>query len=138
MTELVNLADNKQSNNPTGKGGFGDNPQNINRNGRPPKELCLSDILAEKLEEVIKVKTKDGKQLEKIKKDVLADVLIDMALGRDITAIRELFNRVEGMPTKKVELLGKLNTTISQEEEKEIDEYLNEYTRRQAKKKKSM
>ena len=69
--------------NATGKGGFGDNPQN-RRNGRPPKEQALTDVLRSKID-----------------KDAVAEKLIEMAMVKgDISALKYVFDRVDGKPTE--------------------------------------
>ncbi len=86
--------------------------------------------------------TKEFFEWEKANPSDMRTVASDLAYARvmkarnELKEFQEVANRTEGMPVKKMEVLGKIDTTLSQEEEKEIDEYLNEYTRRQAKKEK--
>jgi len=74
------------------KGGFGDNPQNINRNGRPPKGQSLTDILREHAE-----KKDVGSGEDKILRgEAIAQKLWQMALNGDIQAIKYMYDRLDG------------------------------------------
>ena len=85
--QLDKEANNKPHNsNPTGKGGFGDNPQNINREGRPPREFVISDQL-----------------LDMAKKDpelvrAVAAKMWELAKRGELSVIREVMDRLEGKP----------------------------------------
>lgn len=80
--------------NETGKGGFKDNPQNINRDGRKKKGKTLTDIL---VRHGRKRDVKDGaKNISR--KEALAKKLWAMALSGDITAIRYIYDRIDGRP----------------------------------------
>ena len=65
--------------------------QSGNLNGRPPKELSLTDGLREYVNE---------KDLDKKRerKDMLVEKIYQMALRGDIGAIKEIWNRLEGLP----------------------------------------
>lgn len=80
--------------NKTGKGGFKDNPQNINRKGRSKKGKTLTDILARHGR---KRDVKDGEK-NISRKEALAKKLWAMALSGDITAIRYIYDRIDGKP----------------------------------------
>jgi hypothetical protein len=67
----------------------------INRNGRPKKGQSLTDILNYKLDE-----TKAGK----LRREAVAEKLIDLAESGDITAIRYIMDRVDGRPKETVNL----------------------------------
>lgn len=83
----------------TGKGGFGDNPQNINRKGRPKKGTTLTDILkkyGKKREVEI-----NGKKFSR--NDALAIILWEMAIAeRNLTALKYIYDRIDGMPIQTV------------------------------------
>ena len=74
------------------KGGFGDNPQNINRAGRPPKGQALTDILREQAER----EDVDGKDGKMSRRDAIAQKLWQMALSGDIHAIKYMYDRLDG------------------------------------------
>jgi len=110
--------------NKTGKGGFGENPQNINRNGAPPgARLNLTNILKEKLEEV-----PEG-QKESYKNLFIRRLLKKAMVDNDFQAMKLIINYVDGMPTQKIEnindpqidktleilrdAIGKTNKTVS-------------------------
>jgi hypothetical protein len=68
---------------------FDKNPETINRNGRPPKEKCLTNLLTQKLD-----------------KDKFCEKVIELAMEGDLTAIRYVLNYVDGMPKQTMELSG--------------------------------
>lgn len=72
--------------NPTGKGGFGDNPQNINRLGRP-KELSITERIKEILEN-------DPKLFEKTVKEYMVD-----PKHRDL-----MWRMIDGNPKQQTDL----------------------------------
>lgn len=72
-----------------------DDPR-INRKGRPKKGAALTDILNCKLDLVYK----SGK----LKREAVADKLIEMAIGGDIAALRYVFDRIDGRPKETVEV----------------------------------
>jgi hypothetical protein len=80
---------------------FRKNDSRINRRGRPKKGQALTDILNYKLDQ------RDGSG--KLQREALAEKLIDLALGGDITAIRYVMDRVDGRPKETV---GLENTAI--------------------------
>lgn len=71
--------------------------------GRPKKGLAVTDVMHQMLEEKPEIKK------------ALAAKLFEMAIGGDITAIRELLNRLEGMPKQENEMTGglEINTNIN-------------------------
>ena len=79
--------------NPTGKGGFGDRPQDINRAGRPRKGESLPDLLEKILDEDSGA-LKDGTKLEK--REALCRKLIDIAFQGEAWAFKEVFDRKSG------------------------------------------
>lgn len=89
------LREAKGTNNPLGKGGFGDHPESINRKGRPRKELLISDKIFTKLKE-------NPKMLE-----AMVMTLMDMAIkNKDLAAIKEITDRVEGKAIQRSEITG--------------------------------
>ena len=68
----------------------------INRRGWPKKGQSLTDILNYKLDQ------KDGGG--KMQREAVAEKLIDLAKGGDITAIRYIMDRVDGRPKETVSL----------------------------------
>jgi len=82
-----------------GKGGFGDNPQNINRKGRPTGSgLNLTSLLKERLEKI-----PDGKK--KAYKEIFIDKLLHKALVEgDIQSFKLIMNYVDGLPKSIVDM----------------------------------
>jgi len=76
---------------------FEKNDKRINRRGRPQKGAALTDLLNSKLDEL-----KDGK----LKRELIADKLLELALTGDFNALRYLYDRVDGRPKESVELSG--------------------------------
>lgn len=76
--------------------GFDKNPQNINRNGRPPKDWTMSAMYKQAAEEA----SATGEPKYKI----VARKLLDLAEKGDIQAIKELGNRLDGMPKQSVDV----------------------------------
>lgn len=106
MDELEKQADNKpKNNNPTGKGGFSDNPQNINREGRPLRERVISDQLLD-------IAKKDPELVHAV-----AQKMWELAKRGELSTIREIMDRLEGKP---------LQPTTEIPEDK-IDDYLHIY-----------
>ena len=72
--------------NATGKGGFGDQPQYINRDGRPKKGESVTDLLRETVD-----------------KQALVDKLVEIAIEKgDIQALKYAIDRMDGKPTETV------------------------------------
>jgi hypothetical protein len=92
--------ENKIVRNPTGRGGFGDNPQNINRYGRPIKGKAVTDQLWEIV--------KENPQLLK----TVAARLWKGAADGELPFIRELMDRLEGKPVQRNEVGGVDGSTL--------------------------
>ena len=75
---------------------FEKNDPRINRNGRPKKGTALTDILNYKLDLIHKS--------SKLKREAIAEKLIEMALNGDIAALKYVFDRVDGRPKENVTL----------------------------------
>lgn len=82
---------NKKVPNPTGKGGFIDNPQNINRDGRPKKEETITYWLKNYLNS-INPKSQEGKK----RIQELAEKLGNMAYGGNTVAMAMVLDRIDG------------------------------------------
>lgn len=88
--ELAKQEENKRGNNPTGKGGFTDNPDHINKNGRPKKEFSITHWIREYL-----LESEPGH--EKQRAQELAEKIVVMAYkDGNVVLIKELLNRIEG------------------------------------------
>jgi len=74
-----------------------DDPR-INRNGRPPKPWTMEGLIREAAEE----ENESGIP----KKKLIANKLTELAAAGDITAIKEVNNRLDGMPVQKNILAG--------------------------------
>jgi len=68
-----------------------DDPR-INRSGRPKKGAALTDILNYKLDLV----HKSGK----LKREAVAEKLIELALDGDVSALKYIYDRVDGRPVQ--------------------------------------
>ncbi len=84
----IKPVDNRQ---PDGTFGPGNN---ANPNGRPPKELAISDTIRAMMNEKPEIKR------------ALSTKLIEMALKGDLAAIREVMDRIEGKPVQRTEVGG--------------------------------
>lgn len=105
----------RKSNNPTGKGGFGDRPQDINRNGAPVRGESfaeavkrLADKTNEELADYFGRNTPIGRQFLLQPKNITSrDLLIGRALitlenDFDPRGFEKLADRAEGKPTQAI------------------------------------
>ena len=76
---------------------FRDNPEYINRNGRPRKGECLTDLL----KKYGNIK-EDGEELSK--KDQLTKKMWELALAGDTIIMKYLYDRVDGRPKESIDL----------------------------------
>lgn len=83
--------------------GFKNNPQNINRNGRPKKEWTWGSLIEEEAEKLL---DKDKPNKGKVKKAIVKAVM-KKAVEGDIQAFKELANRTDGLPQQSVDLTSK-------------------------------
>lgn len=113
----------KQANNRTPNGQFiagsSGNPK-----GRPCKEQSLAFLMAELLNY-----TQDGES--KSNKEKFIEKVYEMAINGDHTAIKLVWNYIDGMPLNRSEITGKngtplLPTEISEETEAEIQQIIDE------------
>ncbi len=83
--------------NPEGKGGFRDNPENINKSGRPVGSgLNLTSSLKKKLEEVPEGQKSNYSEL-------FIETLLHKALvEHDFQSLRLIINYVDGMPVQPI------------------------------------
>jgi hypothetical protein len=93
--------------------GFASHPENINRNGRPKRGWAWNELIEDAVNET--VKNQAGEELE-VKKLVVKR-LVKMASEGDLQAIREIINRMDGMPVQP-------NAEIPEDQ---IDDYLHIY-----------
>jgi hypothetical protein len=113
--------------NPTGKGGFQERPQDRS-DGRWSKDNSFSYWL----NYFKSLTTKEFFEWEKANPSDMRTVASDLAYARvmkarnELKEFQEVANRTEGMPVKKMEVLGKIDTTLSQEEEEEINEFIRD------------
>lgn len=73
--------------------GFDKRTKDINLKGAPKKEWTMRSVIIDALER----KTADGTPM----KQGVAEALVDKALEGDVVAIREINNRIDGMPVQK-------------------------------------
>jgi hypothetical protein len=75
---------------------FVKNDPRINRAGRPKKGTALTDILNYKLDLVHKA--------GKMKREAIAERLIEVALDGDVAALKYVFDRLDGKPVQAAEI----------------------------------
>jgi len=93
--------------------GFNKRPENINRNGRPPKEESISGLVRDLL------RNKPQGQ-EKTYRELFAMRVMKLALEGDMTAIREIWDRMEGSTkNNNLNLAVQVNNIQVTEEDKE-------------------
>ena len=68
-----------------------------NPKGRPPKGAALTEILNSKLDAV-----KGGK----LRREIIAEKLLELAESGDFYALKYVFDRTDGRPKESVELSG--------------------------------
>lgn len=93
--------------------GFASHPENINRKGRPSRGWAWNELIEEAVNET--AKTTEGNELPI--KTLVVKRLVKMAADGDLLAIREIINRMDGMPVQP-------NAEIPQDK---IDDYLHIY-----------
>lgn len=76
--------------------GFNTNPQNINRKGQPKREWTVQGLIEQAMEE-------EDETGVPYKKTVYFK-LVKLAAGGDVVAIKELNNRLDGMPQQRTDL----------------------------------
>lgn len=93
-----------------------------NPNGRPPKEWTWSGLLKEKMEEL-------GPDKRAVKEAVAASLLAK-ALEGDVVAIKEIGNRIEGLPKQVIEQNGTLDVNLTSLTEEQLDEIIRQKSRK--------
>jgi len=85
---------------------FVKNDPRINRNGRPKKGECMTDILNWALDQERKIKEDEpGKEKKLILRHALAEKLISKAVDEgDVAAIKYIFDRLDGKPKESIEI----------------------------------
>ena len=92
---------NQVGNNKTGKGGFGDNPQNINRSGHWKKE----DTPRYKLETMMTMTEEELGVIAEDKTQPLFERKIAIAIkGSDWNTVEKMINQVYGIPKAEVDM----------------------------------
>lgn len=80
--------------------------QSGNPNGRPKKAWTMAGIYRKELEKT--VISKDGKKIEA--KKAVGKRLIQLALEGDIVAIKEIGNRIDGLPQESIKHSGSIES----------------------------
>ena len=75
--------------------------QSGNPKGRPLKEYCLTDILREQGNSE-DIETTDGKKISR--KAAIAQKLWEMAMDGDVTAMKYVYDRIDGKPRESIDL----------------------------------
>ena len=88
--------------NPAGRGGFGDNPQNINRGGRPRRKPLTE--WARKIGD-----EPAPEDSSKTNGELVMRKMFSLAKAGDMTAAKLLWSYIEGLPTQRVEFDYKQN-----------------------------
>ena len=78
------------------KGGFQDNPQNINKNGRPKKGYSITDWFKKMLKAEPKIR------------DAIGRSILNKALTGDAAAQRLVWHYMDGMPKQTTQLEGEV------------------------------
>lgn len=79
----------------TRPGTFGSG-QSGNPRGRPKRGASLTEIVRKKLGDIVIVADADGSLLEKRRREIIADKLLEMAQGGNLTAMQIVLERVDG------------------------------------------
>lgn len=76
---------------------------NANPHGRPKKEWTMKSLIQKALEEEVEIKNKLGQVTgKKAIKEIIAKKLAQLAAQGDMTAIKEVNNRIDGMPQQDI------------------------------------
>lgn len=84
--------------------GFNKNPENINRGGRPKAPWTWAGLIREALEEI----DEGGEQVKK----KVSKSLVLKAIEGDVQALKEIGNRIDGMPKQEIDAKGDINIYI--------------------------
>lgn len=77
---------------------FSKGDPNINRKGAPPKEWTWAGLIRQAMEQ----KNLDGEPIKK----AVSQALVDKAMEGDVQALKEVGNRLDGMPIQKNVVAG--------------------------------
>lgn len=103
---------------------FKKNDPRINRKGRPKGSLSVVEAIKRKLQEETKDSTIEQK---KTYLDVLITQIFKKAIAEgDVSMIKDIINRVDGLPIKKIEQMGKDGKAIRIDLGSFKDDELNE------------
>lgn len=81
--------------NPTGKGGFKDNPQNRNTEGRP-KGISITEMVKKALEEIEPKTKKPWKDL------IIKRILLKAVDEGDTQMLKAIWSYIDGMPKQEI------------------------------------
>jgi hypothetical protein len=81
--------------------------QSGNPQGRPKKAKSLTNIL----EKALSKKREDGRT----NKAALVDTLLSLALAGDVTALKYVYDRIDGKPVESVNMAADVNATSNLE-----------------------
>lgn len=92
--------------------------------GRPKGSVTMSTLLKKAMESQLVLKTKSGSKESRTTAEWIIDSLIKKAINsKDVAAIREIFDRIDGKPSQSVEVANKddqaFKTEISHKLDKE-------------------
>lgn len=95
--------------------------QSGNPNGRPPKEVCLTNLMKEFLWGTDPETKKERRQvvIEKVYEKAMAD--------GDQAMMKMLWSYIEGMPQGKLDLTSKGESLVPQDLEDQIEKVLQKY-----------
>lgn len=99
--------------------GFDKRPEDINRNGRPPKDWTMASLIREAGEEA-------GETGEPRKK-IIARKLAELAEKGDMQAIKEFNDRLDGKPKQNV---TNVNVPVEEDKTKPPEERLKDVLER--------
>lgn len=91
--------------------------QSGNPNGRPRKEICLTSLIKEELEQVMQ--TDDG---PRTKAQILAKNIVSKAAKGHNVAMKEVLDRIDGKVADKLEMNAKVSDDTQREEDRTVDE----------------
>jgi hypothetical protein len=95
LNQEVKPKNSNKNNNPTGKGGLGERPQDINRLGQPHKGETMRDILRDQMEN-----TPNAKK-------AVAATAIELAVKKgDMRAIQFIFENMDGKLPETLTVIG--------------------------------
>lgn len=91
---------------------------NINRNGRPVGGVSIVDALRRKLDDI-----------EPSEKRKYLDIFVDKVISKslvegDVTMMRDVINRIDGMPLQAIQHSGELLTTLTDGQKAKLEKLL--------------